>query len=326
MESVHSEVIAILCADIHLQHTPPVARSAEPDWYAAMLRSLQEIYQLVKKHEVPLIIAGDIFERWQSPPELICFAVNVFRGIEDVYAVPGQHDLPNHRYEEVGRSAFGVLDAAGVVRDIADFGIQVHNEMTITGFPWGWDVLPYDPGIPGTESMAIALIHSYCWMREKDAYPGAPEDKHISKWGKLLDGYDVAVFGDNHIGFSISVDTPSGTCLVVNCGTVMRRTRKEFLYRPAVWLLCRDKDGTIGVEPHYLDISQDQWLDVREEAELVASSNMDLQQFMEELEDLGDDSLDFTVALKQWLEREDVGDSVRAAIYDAVEDGVGISG
>ena len=42
------KVLAILCSDIHLSHNAPVARSAEPDWYIAMKRPLDEIADLAK--------------------------------------------------------------------------------------------------------------------------------------------------------------------------------------------------------------------------------------------------------------------------------------
>ena len=40
MKKKSPQVLAILCSDLHLQMKPPVARSAEPDWFAAMRRPL----------------------------------------------------------------------------------------------------------------------------------------------------------------------------------------------------------------------------------------------------------------------------------------------
>jgi hypothetical protein len=55
------KVIAILCADLHLSHKPPIARSNEPCWYTAMKRQLNELSNLSQKWEAPVLCAGDVF-------------------------------------------------------------------------------------------------------------------------------------------------------------------------------------------------------------------------------------------------------------------------
>ena len=75
--SKETRVIAILCADVHLSLNPPVWRSNEPDWFAAMKRPLDEIKELQKKnHDCPVFCAGDIFHKWDSPAELINWAID----------------------------------------------------------------------------------------------------------------------------------------------------------------------------------------------------------------------------------------------------------
>ena len=52
--SKQNKVIAILSADWHLSHHPPVWRSAEPDWYAAMQRPLEEVSTKQKQREAEI--------------------------------------------------------------------------------------------------------------------------------------------------------------------------------------------------------------------------------------------------------------------------------
>ena len=102
-----SSVIAVCCSDIHLSHRPPKLREAEPNWYAAQARVLSQVRAVVETHKCPLIVAGDVFdEGWRAhkcPPELVNFAI---RHLPVCYAVPGQHDLPHHRYADVDKSAY----------------------------------------------------------------------------------------------------------------------------------------------------------------------------------------------------------------------------
>ena len=75
-----SKAMCIACGDIHLSHNPPVARSAEKDWYAAQLRSLSELNSLKSKLQVPVVCTGDVFDDgWRPsrcPAELINFAID----------------------------------------------------------------------------------------------------------------------------------------------------------------------------------------------------------------------------------------------------------
>jgi len=132
-----SNVIAILCSDIHLCHTPPVARSAEPDWYVAMERQLDELRAVAEQHGAPIVCAGDIFDRWNSPPELINFAI---QSSPKMHSIPGQHDLPHHRYEDMQRSAYWTLVAAGVLTDLGTVPKVVSNWLAVHPFPWGFPI------------------------------------------------------------------------------------------------------------------------------------------------------------------------------------------
>ena len=127
-----NKVIAILCADIHLQHKAPVWRSAEDDWYEAMRRPLKEITDLGYTHNCPIIIAGDIFTKWNSCPELINFALTYLPS--GAYCIPGQHDLPNHQIKDIEKSAYQTLIKAGKITDFKQTHLNIAH---INAFPFG---------------------------------------------------------------------------------------------------------------------------------------------------------------------------------------------
>jgi hypothetical protein len=290
-------VVAILCSDIHLSHKCPVARSAEPDWYMAMKRHLIQLSDLSVKYNAPIICAGDVFDRWNSPPELINFAID---NLPDMYAIPGQHDLPNHVLEDVHKSAYWTLVEQGTLVDL-NISLMINDDLYLFPFPWGTDIKPPDAGT--LSKIKLAVIHKYCWM-QGSSFPGA-EEGHISAYRKQLKGYDAAVFGDNHKGFI------SGK--VCNCGSLIRRSIDQIDYKPFVGLL--HVDGSLSQE--FLDISEDLFLETKEVKEIEIEG---ITKFVEELNSLGPDSLDFETALNQYMENNRICDDTRSTVSQILEE------
>jgi len=314
-EIMKPKIIAILCADIHLSHKPPIWRSNEPDWYAAMLRPLDEIQELQVKYKCPVLGAGDIFDKWNSPAELINWAM--IHLPKEMYSVPGQHDLPEHDYKQLYRSAYMSLARGRCIRDM--FGV-IHQPLTIfnmNAVPFGWKMESVCKELKKVQWVKnIALVHDYVCTTKSD-YPGAPKEAYIGKVsndklinGKLY-GYDVIVYGDNHKGFTAHV----GKTTIFNCGTLMRRKSDELDYKPQVGLLYSDGD----VATHYLDISKDVHLTVDDTVkEAEALDEIDMEVFAKELRKLGSSALDFANAIKQFWTREKTKQKVQDIILKAM--------
>lgn len=292
-------LIAILCSDIHLSIKPPIAREEE-DWWQAMRRPLGEICGLGSKYDIPTICAGDIFDKWKSPPELINFALKY---LPDMYAIPGQHDLPFHNHELIEKSAYWTLVKAGKITPILPGSQNVEDHLRVYGFPWGVPVFPL-LRTKKTKRLQVAVVHRYLWI-PGCKYPGASKDSKLTASQKSLKGYDVAVFGDNHQGFLVGN--------VFNCGTLMRRKSDEAKYTPHVGLL--HASGKIDL--HYLDISEDILTAAVEEE--VLEDNEQVEAFLEELERLKASDLDFQDTLTRMMDRADVKPSVRQIILEAMK-------
>ena len=311
-----NKVIGILSADWHLSHKPPVWRSNEPDWYAAMERPLDEISALAEKHCCPVLCAGDIFDKWNSPPELINWAIQHIP--VDVYSIPGQHDIPNHNIEEMEKSAYRVLDKTQTIKNISwrepeceDEYEFVHNDLCVSSFPYGFKILkaPYDK-MP----IQLALVHDYVWIKGH-SYPNAPKEKNFIHCSKHMIknkycGYDVICYGDNHSGFLTKV----GDTTIFNCGTLMRRKSDEENYKPMVGLLYSDGN----VEPYYLDTSKDIHLTAEEAKQKEEIEDFDMTLFANELKKLGASALDFAEAIKQYNRSQKVEQPVQNIIRKAM--------
>ena len=306
-----NEVIAIACGDIHLQHTPPACRAVEPDWYAAMARPLKELADLAGKYNVPILCAGDVFDRWygsRASQELVNWAID---HLPVMWAIPGQHDLPQHRYEDINKSAYMTLEKAKILEYLLPGeSIYINKKIVLTGFPWEIPIAKNKDIITPkkTNIVDIALAHEYNWIPEH-SYPTANPESLVTKKRKNLLQFDVVIFGDNHKGFCTKV----GKTTVFNCGTLMRRTIDEINYKPRVGLIYADG----SVVPHYLDISQDK-LDVLKINNTNENNTMDISDFMFELKGLPQDLIDFHEAIKRYLQSNKTDESSKAILLEAM--------
>ncbi len=290
------KVIAILCSDIHIESVPSW-RSAEENWFEAMARPLNELRELSNQHEVPIVCAGDIFTRWFAGPELINFAI---KHLPKMYSVRGNHDLPNHRHEEVTRSAYWTLVEAGIIQDLTKpvhHSSEAYPDLVLHPFAWNQEIVPFDAEkfshwVEDGKFIHLAVVHKYIW-KEGCGHIDALADAKVSNFRKVLQGYHASVFGDNHTSFMVG---KPGQHMLINCGSLLRRHANDINHKPMVGLL--HDDGSI--KPYYLDISLDKH--VESVAKPVKKHETDTTKVLEGFKGLGKDSLDFRAAIRHRLD------------------------
>lgn len=292
------EVLAVLTADIHIQQLPPPARAGgDWTWYEQMAHALGQLQVLAADHgNVPVICAGDVFDKWSVPPELISFAINYLP--QNFYAVPGNHDLPYHNPDELGRSAYWTCVNAGAIQNLRPGLNRAGRQwgVRLWAFPFGTDLEPCDN--PEEGCIKLAVVHDYIWRSKSTGHKDAPVEKLASARVADLAGYDCSLWGDNHVPF----DVQWGGHRLINAGSLMRRHSDQIDHKPSVGLLL--SDGTI--RRHYLDISRDVFSPVPNEAtpRLAAqavANTPDMRAFLAELAGLGEGGLDFREAVKRHL-------------------------
>lgn len=244
--------------------------------------------------------------RHNPPPALINWAI---RELPEMIAVPGQHDLPNHRLEDVRNSAFWTLAEAKAIVPAIEVG-WAGTGIEVTPFPWETEIRPHPRGkVEGL--IRVALCHRYVCRSLAEAYPGAPPSVRASALREQLRGYDVAVFGDNHKPFEKRV----GDCLVYNCGALIPRTAAEQSHRPSVGLLL--EDGSVRRE--YLDTSEDKWEDRPGEEIAGEGLTTGLAEFRRELAELSVEEVDYAGAVRRFAARPETAEAVRDILLRSVE-------
>lgn len=243
--------------------------------------------------------AGDVFDTYNQPAELVNFAADT---LPDMYAVPGQHDLPYHRYQDIEKSSFWTLVLLNKIKLLTRIPTQ-HGFLRMFGFGWGKHIHP----VPRSDSLSIDLCvaHQYVWWKQHK-YPDAPGEANLSRLSETLKGYDAAVFGDNHKGFLSRV----GDCSVLNSGGFLIMKSDEIDYQPCVGILY--SDGRI--EREKLDTSKDIYF-VQEKQ----PANLDRAVFSDALENVVPCEFDFMQRLDNRLKKPDITEEVRQIILKGIE-------
>jgi len=302
--------LALLLSDIHLSKNIPVARSAESDWLKVIRRQWKLINETAKKYNVPIVIAGDIFDKWNSSPEIINLAIELFAN-HKIYAVPGQHDLPNHKYDQLHRSAYGVLVNANIITDLTpETSFPISKELTLYGFPWGHT--PH-PNHPIRKTIHLAVVHQYLWTPET-GYLGAPKEvKLTTNTTKMFEGYDAVVVGDNHQHFHYKH--------IFNCGGfIPRRSDEHQAHTPCFGILWSTREIT----KHLLPTEEDKWISTidKKETSLSLKEQKDLTSFVKMLENLGGEKLEFESTIQLYLEKNQIDNRVKELVLEVLsEDG-----
>lgn len=316
-----NHVLAIATADVHLSLIPPTARSAELNWLECMDRQWREVKALQRQHSptmgepLPVLIAGDIFDDGYKrdgsavAPELINLAIGMLP--DRIYAVYGNHDLPGHNVENLRKSAYMTLVKAGKMIDLKP-GKPVEVEglptpLRLRGFPYGTELQPLEKHATDAFFIDVAVVHRYCWVKGKGDHPKAKEEDRAKNLLASLAGFDVAVFGDNHIPFAFHQ--------IANCGGFYRRTTLEREHEPSVWLI--HTDGT--VVRHKLDCSKDLFIDHEATAETVVGGLEGFDEFIGEMNNLSDAAIDFGEALNRGMDESGCDNEVRVFVVGCVE-------
>lgn len=308
-----SNPVAIVVGDLHLRHDAPVSRAEKKEaWYEVMKQYLFHLRSLADKWNVPILCTGDYFHKWNSPSELVNFALE---HLPHTYGIPGNHDLPHHRLEDVEKSSYWTLVKAGMVTDLkAGVETSINPHLHVTGFPWG---VPLKNAEGQKSGVRVAIAHKYVWWGNHK-YPDAPPEAHIGRLVETLSGYHLAAFGDNHKGFLCPlVDRQHRINGIFNNGGFYRSKSDEIEYQPRIGVVY--KNGY--TKEHRLDDSLDQWVDNLEETKALESDDQGAAAFVLELARLGDAAENFVETVQRLVSTMSLNEQVRELVNEALEKG-----
>lgn len=242
---------AILTADLHLTEHTPVCRT--DDYLAAQERKLAFLRKLREQNNnCPILVAGDIFEKWKNSPWFIYWAYkNLPNGI---VTIPGNHELRFHSFKEYPQSTLYLLENLQVQNwsltvlkneKWSGFCKESTNKIVAYGTPFGVDVkLPWQEEKLSEDSCRrVLILHDFVWDSEQKPpwATGVYSPKEIlDKFGKYA---DLILTGHNHESFTAE---KNGTILV-NPGSMVRNAADQADFLPRCFLYYANKNKAVPV-------------------------------------------------------------------------------
>jgi len=297
---------AILAADLHIRADIPRCRT--DDFLSTQDKKVRFIVNLSKKYNCPILIAGDIGDKHQWPNWLLRWFIYITKNVS-IIAIPGQHDLPGHRLEEIERSAQGVLLIADALTLSIDIDIiSVHKGFNIITFPYSKKITHIKVNKKGRRNYPnIAITHQMV-IENKLLWPDQKGLKAIQLLKKFPE-YDLILSGDNHNSFIVDYKGR----LLVNPGSMMRIDADQIDHKPRVYLWYAD---TNIVKPIYLPIEDN--VITREHIDKKIDSDKRVRVYVRRMKKEYGLTLSFEKNMERHIEKNNVGKKVERRIWEMV--------
>lgn len=299
---------AILTADLHLTSKIPISRI--DDYFQAQANKLRFLWELsMENNNCPILCAGDVFDHWKASPWLCSWA---YRHLpKNMIAIPGNHDLPMHSMEEYDKSALFLLEIVGGLTVLKNESILIPGDIEIVGLSFGG----YESSMIGSyfgkdAHRKILLIHEMVWPGSKKPV-WAPNSYTVKDIFFEAEGeVDLIVSGDNHQAFTAEMDG----CLLVNPGSMLRRTADQADFTPVCYLYFAD-DNT--VESVFYPIEKG----VHNIDHLTEKKDRDarITAYIERINDNWEGGLSFQQNLRAFFEQNEIPRKVRELIWQYLE-------
>jgi len=203
----------IFSGDWHLTLNTPIGR--KDDYQKAMWDKVAFIKALQEEHDCGVYLAGDVFDHWKPSPYLIAkVAENIPANTNVCY---GNHDLPQHVYEQRQFSGLYALEATKVLKTVP-FGFWRDEPEKEDGFV--------------VKGKRVFIWHKCVYQVKEPWMDSVDGASHALRLLKKYPQFDLIVTGDNHKPF---IEEYKGR-LLVNCGSLMRMNTKQINYKPCVYL------------------------------------------------------------------------------------------
>jgi len=295
---------AILTADWHTRASTPVCR--EGDFLESFEQKVMFIKNLSQKHDCPVLIAGDIGDRHQWPNWLLEWFVNLVDAM-NIIAIPGQHDIPNHRLEDINRSGVGVLSATDTIDLRTETFVTIEKDFNLVSFPYSKPINHFKINRETGDYPKVAITHQMI-IEDKPLWPGQEAIKGNQLLRKFPE-YDLVLVGDNHNSF---IAKYKGRVLV-NPGSLMRTTSAQVDHKPRVYLWWAD---TNEVEAVYLPIKEG--VVSREHIEVENERDERMLAYLERMETDYEIGFSYEKNLEKHLEVNKIEEEVETKIWENV--------
>ena len=284
----------IITADWHLRATAPRCRTDE-DWIKTQKDTLRQIADYAIRYEAKVCVVGDVFHtNTDASFEVINMVQDMAKrlkefGLDGLYILAGNHDLPYHNSENINKSAIGLLLNSENIHKIEELGDNISAPNFDEEVKDKEIVFRHILVIPDNERNPMIDCKS-----PQDLLDETPSAKYIFT-------------GDYHHNFVYQKDKR----YVINSGCTLRQVSDMKDYKCVVYLIDTDT-GLVESEPLFdkNDIIDDSYiLKDKEREERIES-------FVDKLADTNVISLDFVENVQKLMVKNKFSDKLKNTINE----------
>lgn len=290
----------LITGDWHIREDQPTSRT--DDFWETQKRKLEWLFEFaVMKGCSHILQPGDFFNRGRPVQSQILevFMIQLLQKHRvSVLAVPGNHDLPYHRMDQLDRSSIGVLIEGGFVWNLDANPLSV-QDIEVFGAGWGNELPKTDP-----EKLSIGVAHVS--IDVDNSFPGWENARDYLR----RQPYQLLVTGDNHQQFEIEEDEK----LLINPGCLTRQSISDIDHEPAVYLFDTDRPGSFTRVP----VPIEHGVLVQSKRKEIEERDEKIQAFVESMKRDGEVSLSFESNLKRMIDENNVPQPVADLIWESI--------
>jgi len=167
----------LVCSDLHLRPTATISR--KDDYGAACLRKLKQLVDYSNSANIPIILPGDIGDRYEVPPWLLNRVMNICKqALQGIFVIYGNHDQKNHNQDLEMDTSLWTLIRSGAVYNSEQYSPR-HSDVYFNFTNFG-----QTPTKPRPGKYNILVIHTPVFKDEVPFYmpdadtPGTLEAKY----------------------------------------------------------------------------------------------------------------------------------------------------
>ena len=299
----------IITADWHLRSQKPRCR-LDSDWMETQKMALCLVYNIAVQNGADVIVIGDIFHSTnETTNETIGlvqeFALLLRKANLKLFILAGNHDLPQHNLDNIGRSAFQILLNSKNIYHAQDCQLSFYRDKV--------KISASNFGDKDDMTADIVFKHILCFP-ENAKLP--PSDK-IVKPSELFEQFSNAKYiftADYHRQFVYKGKKKDQ--MLLNPGCLIRQAADMIDYEPSVLLIDFEDDKLIYKVCPIVDnekLVTDEYLEKEE------MRNSRIEAFIERIKENGQVTFDFIENVHNLMKNTKIDKEVKDIILELME-------
>ena len=299
----------LLTSDWHLRHTTPPCRT--DDFQKAQWNKVEQVFKLAIRERAQIIHAGDLFIEHSShygPVNKLMSLIEKYNVI--MKSIAGNHDLPNHNIKNIDKCAYGAMINSKLITHLTGIKSEPNNVVFQSSNwkePLPEKIIEYKAG----RAFNIMVLHYFVFPSDIPDHWQLSDAVTVNNLIKKYRDFDVILTGHNHVNFirdingSFNCKKPRQivSTVLVNPGSLTRHKADQIDHEPSVYLLDTIERTIVNIpldiEPdvistEHIDIVTNQklriekYIEALQNQQLEESLNIDFEDSIQKLIDLGD--------------------------------------